>query len=80
MPSYDYQCQENEHIYTETRSITEEQKVTECPECGAELKRIFEAGGSLRDVQDLAGHRSIATTQLYIARNSEAQRKVVDLL
>jgi putative FmdB family regulatory protein len=43
MPSYDYQCQENDHIYTETRSITEEQKVTECPECGADLKRIFEA-------------------------------------
>ena len=43
-------------------------------------QKIFEAGGSLRDVQDLAGHRSIATTQLYIARNSEAQRKVVDLI
>lgn len=43
-------------------------------------RKIFEAGGSLRDVQDLAGHRSIATTQLYIARNSEAQRKVVDLI
>lgn len=43
-------------------------------------RKIFEAGGSLRDVQDLAGHRSVATTQLYIARNSEAQRKVVDLL
>ena len=43
-------------------------------------RKIFEAGGSLRDVQDLAGHRSIATTQLYIARNSEAQRKVIDLI
>ena len=43
-------------------------------------RKIFEAGGSLRDVQDLAGHRSIATTQLYIARNSEAQRKVVELI
>lgn len=43
-------------------------------------RKIFEAGGSLRDVQDLAGHRSVATTQLYIARNSEAQRRVVDLI
>jgi integrase/recombinase XerD len=43
-------------------------------------RKIFEAGGSLRDVQDLAGHRSIATTQLYIALNSEAQRRVVDLI
>lgn len=43
-------------------------------------RKVFEAGGSLRDVQDLAGHRSLATTQLYIARNSEAQRKLVDLI
>ena len=43
-------------------------------------RKIFEADGSLRDVQDLAVHRSIATTQLYIARNSEAQRKVVDII
>lgn len=43
-------------------------------------RKIFEAGGSLRDVQDLAGHRSVATTQLYIAKNSEAQRKVIDLI
>ena len=44
MPSYDYQCQEDkEHIYTETRSITENQKIHNCPECGAMLKRIFEA-------------------------------------
>jgi len=43
-------------------------------------RKIFEAGGSLRDVQDLAGHRSVATTQLYIARNSEAQKLVVSLI
>lgn len=43
-------------------------------------RKIFEAGGSLRDVQDLAGHRSVATTQLYIARSTEAQRKVIDLI
>jgi integrase/recombinase XerD len=29
-------------------------------------KKIVEAGGSLRDVQELAGHTSLATTQKYI--------------
>lgn len=43
-------------------------------------RKIFEAGGSLRDVQDLAGHRSLSTTQLYIAKNTYAQKKVVDLI
>ena len=43
-------------------------------------RRITEAGGSLRDVQDLAGHRALSTTQLYIARSNEAQRKVIELI
>lgn len=43
-------------------------------------RRISEAGGSLRDVQDLAGHRALSTTQLYIAKNTDAQRRVVDLI
>ena len=34
-------------------------------------------GGSLRDVQQLAGHRSIQTTQLYIDGDTEAQRQLV---
>jgi integrase/recombinase XerD len=38
------------------------------------------AGGSLRDVQILAGHRSIETTQVYIDGDSCAQRKLVSLL
>lgn len=42
-------------------------------------KRIVEAGGSLRDVQELAGHASLATTQRYIQGDTEAKRKVVDL-
>jgi integrase/recombinase XerD len=38
------------------------------------------AGGSLRDVQLLAGHRSIETTQDYIDGDSCAQRKLIALL
>jgi integrase/recombinase XerD len=38
------------------------------------------AGGSLRDVQILAGHRSIVTTQRYIEGDSEAQRKLIALV
>ncbi|WP_330948301.1 site-specific integrase [Thermomonas sp. LB-4] len=43
-------------------------------------RRISEAGGSLRDVQDLAGHRALSTTQLYIAKNTDAQKRVIDLI
>jgi integrase len=42
-------------------------------------KKIVEAGGSLRDVQELAGHASLATTQRYIQGDSAAKRRVVDL-
>ena len=43
-------------------------------------RKIIEAGGSLRDVQELAGHASLATTQRYIAGDTEAKRKVVALI
>ena len=43
-------------------------------------RRIGQVGGSLRDVQYLAGHASLATTQIYIDGDSDAQRKVVDLI
>jgi site-specific recombinase XerD len=39
-----------------------------------------QAGGSLRDVQLLAGHRSIQTTQRYIDGDSDAQRKLVAMI
>ena len=42
-------------------------------------KKIVEAGGSLRDVQELAGHASLATTQRYIQGDTAAKRRVVDL-
>lgn len=43
-------------------------------------RKITEAGGSLRDVQQLAGHTSLATTQRYIEGDSEAKRKVIRLI
>jgi integrase len=41
---------------------------------------VHKAGGSLRDVQVLAGHRSIQTTQRYIDGDSDAQRRLVALI
>jgi integrase/recombinase XerD len=41
---------------------------------------VHKAGGSLRDVQLLAGHRSIQTTQRYIEGDSDAQRRLVGLI
>ena len=41
---------------------------------------IQKAGGSLRDVQQLVGHRSIRTTQGYIDGDYDAQRRLINLL
>jgi integrase/recombinase XerD len=41
---------------------------------------VVEAGGSLRDVQQLAGHVSLATTQRYIEGDSDAKRKLVGMI
>jgi integrase/recombinase XerD len=43
-------------------------------------RKISEVGGSLRDVQQLAGHASLGTTARYIEADHDAQRKVVALI
>jgi integrase/recombinase XerD len=43
-------------------------------------RRISKAGGSIRDVQMLAGHRSLRHTQGYIEANTQAQRRLMNLL
>lgn len=43
-------------------------------------RKVHLAGGSLRDVQQLAGHKSINMTQRYIEGDSDAKRKLVRLL
>lgn len=43
-------------------------------------RRVSRAGGSIRDVQLLAGHRSMQHTATYISASSTAQRRLVNLL
>jgi integrase len=46
----------------------------------AAAKNVHRTGGSLRDVQLLAGHRSIETTQRYIDGDTQSQRQLVAML
>lgn len=46
----------------------------------AAARMLPKTGGSLRDVQLLAGHSSIETTQAYIEGYTRAQQKLVSLL
>lgn len=41
-------------------------------------RSLPKVGGSLREVQTLAGHRSIETTQLYVEFDTELQRKLIN--
>ena len=43
-------------------------------------RKVSEVGGSVRDVQQLAGHASMQTTQRYIEGDSDAKRKLVHLV
>jgi putative FmdB family regulatory protein len=42
MAIYEYKCKDNEHLYTEVRSINEDQKQLTCPRCQSDLSRIFD--------------------------------------
>ena len=43
-------------------------------------RKISTVGGSLRDVQMLAGHSNLRTTQGYIEANADAQVRIVELV
>lgn len=43
-------------------------------------RKLAKVNGSLRDVQELAGHRSLSTTERYIQGDRVIQRKLVNLL
>jgi integrase/recombinase XerD len=43
-------------------------------------RKISTVGGSLRDIQMLAGHSNLTTTQRYIEGDGEAQQKIVQLI
>ena len=43
-------------------------------------RKISTVGGSLRDIQALAGHSNLQTTQRYIECDNESQKKVVNLI
>lgn len=43
-------------------------------------RKISTVGGSLRDVQPLAGHTNLRTTQRYIDANPEAHFRIVELV
>jgi integrase/recombinase XerD len=49
-----------------------------CITCAA--RTVSQVGGSLRDVQELAGHTSLAMTQRDIEGDTEAKRKLVALI
>ena len=41
---------------------------------------LAKTGGSLRDIQELAGHRSLTTTEKYIVGDRDAQRRLINLI
>ena len=43
-------------------------------------RKISTVGGSLRDIQILAGHSALSMTQRYIEADAAAQKKIVDLV
>lgn len=44
------------------------------------VRKIGDAGGTIRDVQRLLGHKSLESTAAYIEQDSAAQRAVMELI
>jgi integrase len=44
------------------------------------VRVLAKTGGSLRDIQELAGHRALTTTERYIEGDRAAQRRLIALL
>lgn len=43
-------------------------------------RNVSKAGGSIRDVMNLAGHKNLQTTQKYVDADPEAQQKLVGMI
>ena len=43
-------------------------------------KALSQSGGSLRDIQELAGHKALTTTERYIQGDRDAQRKLISMI
>lgn len=43
-------------------------------------RTITTHGGSLKDVQDIAGHASLSTTQIYIEASSDAKKRAMEAI
>jgi integrase len=43
-------------------------------------RKLSQVGGSLRDLQLMAGHKNLATTQRYIDYDTDAQKKLIQIL
>lgn len=41
MPIYEYKCEKCENVFSKLESITSEEKVKDCPECGEVSSRIM---------------------------------------
>ena len=42
--------------------------------------KIMQAGGTLKDVQELMGHKTLNSTQFYIDSNENAKRRVIEMI
>lgn len=43
-------------------------------------KMISQAGGTINDVRQLAGYSSLSTTQKYVEYNTEAHKKIIEMI